>query len=91
LGAGQKTTGADELYLMDNTMEFQKDTGPGLTVEPESVTVASSAQSMQARVASKMGEGVHRLEGVIRQYPWPIVMLGIGLGFLLARRMRYIA
>jgi hypothetical protein len=76
---------------MDNTMEFQTDTVTGLTVEPESVTVASSVQSMQARVASKMGEGVHRLEGVIRQYPWPIVMLGIGLGFLLARRMRYIA
>lgn len=29
-----------------------------------------------------------RVEQVIRQYPWPTLMTGIGLGFLLARRMR---
>lgn len=31
---------------------------------------------------------LERLEQVIRQYPWPTLMIGIGLGFLLARRMR---
>lgn len=33
-------------------------------------------------------EGIERLERVIQQYPWPTVLFGIGLGFLLARRMR---
>jgi hypothetical protein len=35
-----------------------------------------------------VGEGMERVEHVIRQYPWPTLLFGVGLGFLLARRMR---
>jgi hypothetical protein len=69
-------------------MDFQAETVGGLAVEPVALTPGSSAQSMQARVSSKLNEGLQRVESVIQQYPWPTVMLGIGLGFLLARRVR---
>lgn len=69
---------------MENRLDLQTDTVAGLAVEPDALT----ARSIQARVAFRMGEVVQRLEGVIQQYPWPTVLLGIGFGFLLARRVR---
>lgn len=69
-------------------MDLPRDTVAGLTVEPEDARTDLSVQSVQARVASTLAEVIQRLEGVIQQYPWPTVMLGIGFGFLLARRVR---
>jgi hypothetical protein len=69
-------------------MDVQAATVAGLTVEPAELTPGSSAQSIQTRISSMMQEGVQRLEGAIQQYPWPMVMLGIGFGYLLARRVR---
>ncbi len=39
-------------------------------------------------MAGMVGDGIEQLERLIRQYPWPTILFGIGLGFLLARRMR---
>lgn len=32
---------------------------------------------------------IMQMERWIRRYPWPTVLIGIGLGFLLARRTRF--
>jgi hypothetical protein len=56
-------------------------------LSPASVTEVRDALTgyPQAHASYGMRE---RLEQVIRQYPWPTLLIGVGLGFLLARRMR---
>lgn len=55
---------------------------------------ASVSSSVGLQLASSDGHqfSVTRLvseaESLIRRYPWPTLMLGMGAGFLLARRVR---
>jgi len=37
---------------------------------------------------SVVGEVAERIEGLIGRYPWPTLLLGMGLGYVLARRRR---
>ena len=34
------------------------------------------------------GYWLERIEALIERYPWPTVLLGLGVGYLIARRMR---
>jgi len=63
--------------------------GPGLRTAPcsgmESV-VPSNA--LAGSVNGAAGRVVQQLEEMIERYPWPTVLLGAGVGFVLARLMR---
>ncbi|ALA59207.1 hypothetical protein [Nitrospira moscoviensis] len=44
--------------------------------------------SADGRGEWSLGRFVHDIEALIQRYPWPTIFLGMGAGFLLARRMR---
>ena len=58
------------------------------------LTVVGSPASLEERHVTEGGSWVHdtatgaveQLEQWIEEYPWPTVLIGFGLGFLLARR-----
>jgi hypothetical protein len=88
----------DWFVTRSNRMESQEpltpvfersEMGTAATVEAGSQLPADHALSGPAeRAAALVGTGVRRAEDVIKQYPWPTLLLGVGLGFLLARRVR---
>jgi hypothetical protein len=39
-------------------------------------------------VSTMIGQGLRQAEDVIHQYPWPTLLIGVGVGFFLARRVR---
>jgi hypothetical protein len=60
------------------------------------LTVVSSPASPEGQGVTEAGSwvrdtatgAVEQLEQWIEEYPWPTVLIGFGLGFLLARRTR---
>ena len=52
------------------------------SADPQRPHVISEALGDQA------SEWVDRLEAVIERYPWPTVLVALGVGYLIARRMR---
>jgi hypothetical protein len=59
----------------------------GHSVQPDPLLAHADSHGVDG-MTGMVGDGIERLERYIRQYPWPTVLFGIGLGFLLARRMR---
>ena len=72
-----------------NPMPLQNPPGtmdhPTPTIEAEH---ASRVGSISETLADKMAVWRDRMELLIERYPWPACMLALGVGYLLARRMR---
>jgi hypothetical protein len=45
------------------------------------------AEGISERFRLRLGRVLVSIESVIQRYPWPTVLLGIGVGYLVARRM----
>lgn len=46
------------------------------------------ADATSERLPARLGRVLVDIESVIQRYPWPTVLLGIGVGYLVARRVR---
>jgi len=58
-------------------------TAPGFGME----SVVPS-RPLLSSVDGEVGQVVEQIEEIIGRYPWPTVLLGVAMGFLLARWMR---
>jgi len=45
------------------------------------------AEGTSERLQLRLGRALVDIESVIQRYPWSTVLLGIGVGYLVARRM----
>lgn len=71
-----------------NPPDFQAGSGLAGSGGPSDAAPGRIPSQGEVGIPSVIRQGIERLEGVIQQYPWPTVVLGVGLGFLLARRVR---
>jgi hypothetical protein len=63
--------------------------GPGVRTAPTSgVESVVPSKPLQSSVDGGVGRVVEQLEEIIERYPWPTVVLGLAVGFVLARWMR---
>jgi hypothetical protein len=56
-------------------------------------TVAGNAASQRLdtiseALADQASDWLDRIEAVIERYPWPTVLVALGIGYVIARRMR---
>jgi hypothetical protein len=60
-------------------------------LEPEyrSGATTIAEESVEPSIASVgWGQWSTRIESMIERYPWPTILLALGFGYLLARRLR---
>jgi hypothetical protein len=64
---------------------------PGATNRPAATGENPLSQALNAtsETFTDLGaEWLDRIEAVIERYPWPTLLLALGLGYVIARRMR---
>ena len=64
---------------------------PGATNRPAATAENPLSQALNAtsETFTDLGaEWLDRIEAVIERYPWPTLLLALGLGYVIARRMR---
>ena len=44
--------------------------------------------AMSRPVADRAAEWLDRVEAVMERYPWPTLLLALGVGYVISRRMR---
>ena len=52
------------------------------------LATAAGTTSPKAFTAESEETALERIEAVIERYPWPTVLIALGVGYLIARRMR---
>jgi predicted alpha/beta hydrolase family esterase len=62
-------------------------------LEPEyrsgATTIAEESVELdEPSVSSEWAQWSTRIESMIERYPWPTILLALGFGYLLARRLR---
>ena len=61
-------------------------------LEPEyrsgATIIAEESVELDEPSVSSVGQWSARIESVIERYPWPTILLALGFGYLLARRLR---
>ena len=70
-------------------MPLQNPTG---TADRPTMT-AGNTESLRLRATSdimidEMVDWLDRIESIIERYPWPTLLLALGLGYVISRRMR---
>jgi hypothetical protein len=81
-----------ENKLLDLTQALADTRCVGM-LEPEyrlgATTIAEDSAERDESVSSfGWGQWSTRIESIIEHYPWPTLLLALGLGYLLARRLR---
>jgi hypothetical protein len=51
-------------------------------------TASQRLDSISETLADHAADWLDRIEAVIERYPWPTVLVALGIGYLIARRMR---
>jgi ElaB/YqjD/DUF883 family membrane-anchored ribosome-binding protein len=51
-------------------------------------TAPQRLDAISERLADQASDWADRIEAVIERYPWPTVLVALGIGYLIARRMR---
>jgi predicted alpha/beta hydrolase family esterase len=51
-------------------------------------TVSQHFENISATLADQAADWLDHIEAVIERYPWPTVLVGLGIGYVIARRMR---
>jgi hypothetical protein len=64
---------------------------PGATDRPTTTTenaVSQAFNSTSETLSDWTAEWLDRMEAAIERYPWPALLLALGVGYAIARRMR---
>jgi hypothetical protein len=59
----------------------------GIMAATDETAVSDDTSSSSDRVRH-WGDWIDRLDSLIERYPWPTLLLALGIGYLAARRMR---
>lgn len=61
-------------------------------LEPEyrsgATTIAEESVELDEPSVSSVGQWSTSIESMVERYPWPTILLALGFGYLLARRLR---
>jgi hypothetical protein len=71
-----------------NGNEMPLDYPSGAMERPLSTGERSGFEPLSDTFADRTAEWLDRIEAMIERYPWPTLLLALGVGYVIARRMR---